>query len=78
MFLLSPKRFSKVTFSKKSFRNTVRVSNSLETDQDQPCVGPDLDPNWLQRFYQRTPKVFASEERVNPSQCHQPPYFEMI
>ena len=26
--------FSKITFSKNSFRNTVRVSNSLDPDQD--------------------------------------------
>ena len=23
---------------------------SLDPDQDQPSVGPDLDPNWLQRL----------------------------
>ena len=27
--------FSKLTFSKNSFRNTIRVSNSLDPDQDQ-------------------------------------------
>ena len=35
--------FSKLTFSKTSFRNTVRLSNSLDPDQ----VGADLGPNYL-------------------------------
>ena len=30
--------------------NTIRVSNSLEPDQAQPYVGPDLGPNCLQRL----------------------------
>ena len=43
--------FFKLTFSKKkSFRNTIRASNSLDTDQAQCFVGPDLDPNCLQRL----------------------------
>ena len=35
---------------KKSFRNTIRVSNSLDPDQDRRNVGPDLDPNCLKRL----------------------------
>ena len=42
--------FSKWTFSKNSFRNTIRVSNSLDLDQDRCSVGPDLGPNCLQRL----------------------------
>ena len=42
--------FSKLTFSKKSFRNTIPVSNSLDQDQVRHYVGPDLGPNWLQRL----------------------------
>ena len=41
-------KFSKLTFSKNSFRNTIRVSNGLESDQDSHSVGPDLGPNCLQ------------------------------
>ena len=42
--------FFKLTFSrKKSFRNTIRVSNSLDPDQARQNVGPDLGPNCLQR-----------------------------
>ena len=37
-------------FRKKYFRNTFRVSNSLEPDQARPLVGPDLGPNCLQRL----------------------------
>ena len=42
--------FSKSTFSKNSFRNTIRVSNGLDPDQDRRSVGPDLGPNCLQRL----------------------------
>ena len=38
-----------LTFSKLTFRNTFRVSNSLDPDQAQHSVGPDLGPNCLQR-----------------------------
>ena len=49
-FLSSVDFFLKSTFSKKSFRNTIRVSNSLDPDQARHFVGPDLDPNCLQRL----------------------------
>ena len=39
--------FSKLTFSKNSFRNTIRVSNGFDPDHS---VGPDLGPNSLQRL----------------------------
>ena len=42
--------FSKSTFSKNSFRNTIRVSNSLDPDQARHFVGPDLGPNCLQKL----------------------------
>ena len=38
---------SKSIVSKISFKNTTRVSNRCEPDQDS--VGPDLGPNCLQR-----------------------------
>ena len=44
---------------KDSFRITIRVSNSLDPDQDRRSVGPDLGPNCLQ-----LQKVAASKERV--------------
>ena len=37
-------------FSKSSFSNTFRVSNSLDPDQARRIVGPDLGPNCLQRL----------------------------
>ena len=40
--------FSKLTFSKISFRNTIRMSSGLDSDQDHHAVGPDLGPNCLQ------------------------------
>ena len=30
----------------------LRVSNSLDSDQDRHCVGPDLGPNCLQKLLQ--------------------------
>ena len=42
--------FSKSTFSKKYFINTIVMSNSLDLDQDWHCVSPDLDQNCLQRL----------------------------
>ena len=40
--------FSKSSFSKSFLRNTFRVSNGLDPDQDRLSVGPDLGPNCLQ------------------------------
>ena len=40
--------FSSLTFSKKLFRNTIGVPNSLDPDEDRHSVPPDLDPNCLQ------------------------------
>ena len=42
--------FFKINFSKKKFRNIIRVSNGLDPDQDRHSVGPDLGPNCLQRL----------------------------
>ena len=49
-FLPSADYFSKSTFSINSFRNTIRVSNSLDPDQAGHFVGPDLGRNCLQRL----------------------------
>ena len=38
----------KSPFFIKLFRNTIRVSNSLDPDQARHFVGPDLDPKCLQ------------------------------
>ena len=50
MLFLSSADFFKSTFSKNSFRNTIRVSNSLDPDQARQNVGPDLGPNCMQRL----------------------------
>ena len=34
----------------ETLRNTNRVSNSLDADQDRRFVGPDFGPNCLQRL----------------------------
>ena len=37
-------------FFKKLIRSTIRMSNSLDPDQDRHSVGPDLDPKCLKRL----------------------------
>ena len=37
-------------FLKISFGNSIRVSNILDPDKARNFVGPDLDPNCLQRL----------------------------
>ena len=50
MLLLSSADFFQIQFFKKNLiRNSIRVSNSLDPDQDRRSVGPDLGPNCLQR-----------------------------
>ena len=39
-----------VFFFKNYFGNTIRVSNSLDPDQDRHFVKPDLGSNCLQKF----------------------------
>ena len=41
--------FLKIKFFKKNFGNNIRVSNSLDPDQAQNFVDPDLGTNGLQR-----------------------------
>ena len=36
--------FSKSSFPKNSFKNTIKKSNGLDLDQDRHFVGPDLGP----------------------------------
>ena len=42
--------FQNQLFRKNSFRNTIKVSNSLDPDQARHFVGPDLGPILLQRL----------------------------
>ena len=48
MHFLSPAFFLKLMFPKISFGNSIRVTNSLDPDQDQHLFGPDLDSSCLQ------------------------------
>ena len=50
MLLSSADFFSKFTFSKNYFKNTISVSNGLDPNQDGHFVGPDLGPRCLQRL----------------------------
>ena len=49
IFLLSADIFQHYLF-KIFFLNNIRVSNSLDPDQDRHSVGPDLGPDCLQRL----------------------------
>ena len=42
--------FQNDLFKKKSFRNAIRVSYSLDPDKAQHFVGADLDPTCLQKL----------------------------
>ena len=53
-FLSSADFLQKLTLSKNSLRNTIRVSNSLDPDQTQHFVEPDLGANCLQGYQQTT------------------------
>ena len=55
--------FSKLAYSKNSFRNTIRVSNSLDTDQDQHSVGPDLGTKLCKGYHIK--RDANSRETVN-------------
>ena len=48
LLLSSADFFFKINFFKKSFRTTIRVSNSLDPDQDRRSVGSDPGSNCLQ------------------------------
>ena len=56
--------FSKLFFAKKNFRNTIRVSNSLDPDQADVLLGHDLGSNCLQ-------KLSADDHRRIFPKCHQ-------
>ena len=56
--------FQKSTFSKIYFRNTIRVSNSLDPDQTRRFVGPNLGPNCLQMLSADLTHVTTSNEIV--------------
>ena len=48
LLLSSADFFQNYLFKQNSFRNTIRVSNGLDPDQDGHSVGPDLGRNcWL-------------------------------
>ena len=42
---------SKFTFSKNSFRNTIRASIDLDPDKDRRYVRPNLGPNIFRDFH---------------------------
>ena len=64
MLFLSSADYSKLTFSKKSFRNTVSECQTvLNPDQDRLNVGPYLGPSCLKRLSTDN-KIAASKKIV--------------
>ena len=51
-------------FKKKYFRNSIRVSDGLDPDQDRQNVGPDLGPNCLQRLSSEDEKSDHKHEKI--------------
>ena len=49
-FLSSTDFFFQNPFFSKFYRTTMRMSNSLDTDQARHYVGPNLGPNCLQKL----------------------------
>ena len=58
------KNFSKLAFSKKSFRNTITVSNSLDPVQAWQNVGLGLGTNSLQRLSADDNQAETSDHKV--------------
>ena len=52
-----------VSFSQNSFRNSLKVSNSLDLDQVDKIVQSDLVPNSLQRL--------SADDRIQQSISHE-------
>ena len=55
-----------VSFSQNSFRNSLKVSNSLDLDQVEKIVRSDLDPTVCKGYQQMTEvsKVFHMSMKV--------------
>ena len=76
-FLSSADFFQNQLFEKNSFRNTIRMSNSLDPDQARRFVEPDLGPNCLpslsaddtgrQRVNTQSPLPFSRKFLANQS-----------
>ena len=62
--------FFKINFFRYSFRNTARVLISLDPDQAQHFVGPDLGPNCLQRLH------ISGDMRGSRKFCHRGSNFD--
>ena len=66
MLLLLSAEFIKVNLFKNYFRNTIRMSNGLDTNQDRRSVSLDLGPNCLQRLSaDKSPLTMKEFKMVN-------------
>ena len=52
---------------KNSFRNTIRVSNSLDPDRDRHSVSPDLGPNCFAKNISRRQKLPLARKELTPA-----------
>ena len=58
--------FFKINLLENSFRNTIRVSNSLDPDQARHFVRPDLGPKCLPKF---SADDNGCKELINEGKC---------
>ena len=65
MFLLSSADIFQNQFSKKTFRNTIRVTNSLNPDQDRHFVGVLIWVHSVFKGYQQTTKIPTNKGKVH-------------
>ena len=54
-----------INFSKKSLTNTIRVTNTLNPDQDRWNVGLDLDPKLISKVISRPQKLPLARKKLN-------------
>ena len=55
----------RLLFSKISFRNTIKVSNSLDPDRDGHLVSPDLGPKLSARSYKQSVKLTPARKEFS-------------
>ena len=66
---LSSADFFRINIFKNSFRNTIKVSNSLNQEQARHFVGPDVGPNCPQRTSADDTCVCLEEKLFKFVQC---------
>ena len=64
MLLLSSADFFTIVFSKNSFKNTVRMSNGVDPDQNRHSVGSNCWSKTVCKGYQQTKKSLQARKEL--------------